>query len=47
MSQVCSTFPAVRLLTAEIDDRVEPELDYALVPGAGNYGVSVRRYGGA
>ncbi|GIL51168.1 hypothetical protein Vafri_7236 [Volvox africanus] len=36
--RVCSTFPAVKLLTSEIDDRVDPEENFALVPGAGNYG---------
>ncbi|GFR47521.1 hypothetical protein Agub_g9239 [Astrephomene gubernaculifera] len=34
--KVCSTFPSVRLLTSEIDDRLTE--DYCLVPGAGNYG---------
>ncbi|GLI62046.1 hypothetical protein VaNZ11_004472 [Volvox africanus] len=36
--RVCSTFPAVKLLTSEIDDCVDPEENFALVPGAGNYG---------
>ncbi|GLC49136.1 hypothetical protein PLESTB_000186300 [Pleodorina starrii] len=36
--RVCSTFPHVRLLTSEIDDRVDREDKFALVPGAGNYG---------
>ncbi|GIL75286.1 hypothetical protein Vretimale_7981 [Volvox reticuliferus] len=36
--RVCGTYPAVRLLTSEIDDCVDPKENFALVPGAGNYG---------
>ncbi|EFJ49721.1 hypothetical protein VOLCADRAFT_104172 [Volvox carteri f. nagariensis] len=36
--KVCSTFPSVKLLTSEIDDCVDPRENFALVPGAGNYG---------
>ncbi|KAG2500634.1 hypothetical protein HYH03_001401 [Edaphochlamys debaryana] len=34
--KVCGTYPAVRLITSEVDDAVDAE--YNLVPGVGNYG---------
>jgi uridine kinase len=36
VSRVCSRFPAVRVVTSEIDDHVDDK--FAVVPGCGEFG---------
>lgn len=36
ISRVCSRFPALRVVTSEIDDRVDGR--FAVVPGCGEFG---------
>jgi uridine kinase len=36
ISRVCSRFPAVRVVTSEIDDHVDDK--FAVVPGCGEFG---------